>query len=231
MLYVIKKLVNKIVLFLIQEISTYRKILSMLKTNGDPYFTNILAIWLEKMEKQPVQALDLLFIYQFLDFWKSINFTELILVIIFQSFRLSKVGLLIDYSFLLPKNLCNYSLNYLKRVKNVCGKKIQTRMKTIIGMLHLKIAGTYVVAKEVFAVLAIMEVSKDIVVVKMAKVVTMTVQYLPLPQFKMTESTMYALVNEMIITLKVINFICCKSIKSWVNIFCRIFLKKSFNKK
>ena len=80
---VLKNLANKIVLFLIQEISTYLKILSILKMNGVLCSTNILAKWPEIMHERIVPALGLPFIYQYLDFFQSINFTLVILVMTF----------------------------------------------------------------------------------------------------------------------------------------------------
>ena len=70
---------------------TYPKILSSLKTNGDPCFTNILAKWLKMMQIQTVQALDLLFIYQNLDFLKSSSFTAIILVLMIHLIMIPKV--------------------------------------------------------------------------------------------------------------------------------------------
>ena len=99
---VLKNLANKIVLFLIQEISTYLKILSILKTNGDLCSTNILAKWPEMTHERIVQALGLPFIYQFLDLLKSMSFIELILVIMFSHMMISKVCN--------PRNPCNQKL-------------------------------------------------------------------------------------------------------------------------
>ena len=82
---VLKNLANKIFLFLIQEISTYLKISSILKTNGDPCFTNILVKWQEMTREKIVQASDLPFIYQYPDLLKSTNSIELILAIMVNS--------------------------------------------------------------------------------------------------------------------------------------------------
>ena len=108
---VLKNLANKIVLFLIQEISTYLKILSILKTNGDLYSTNILGKWPELMHEQIVQALDLPFIYRYLDFLKSLSFTEIILAILTQT--VSELILIIFFGKSVPElsiNLIYYNI-------------------------------------------------------------------------------------------------------------------------